>query len=292
MSGFSVDWLRMRAPFDRAARDAPLAAGFARALRRDPGRALRLVDFGAGTGGNARILAPLIGGDQEWLLIDDDPAVLGWQATETLAWAAREGHTAEKSGDGVLVHAQDARWLLRPQRVDLARELATVLKRGCDGITMAALVDLASAAWIDALAGELERCPVPLLSALAVDGRRQWRPPAPEDPPLYQAFAEHQKRDKGFGPALGPAASLYLTAALAARGFTIASAASDWRVGPDDQSMQVALIEAEATAACEARPDLAGEARRWRVRRQAESGAGVLSITIGHRDVLALPHQI
>src|SRR6185312_13732994 len=91
MIGFSLDWLRLRAPADRAARDVGLAQRFAAALRRPGERPLRLVDLGSGTGANARALAPLIGGDQEWLLVDDDAALLEFCAAEHFAWAAREG---------------------------------------------------------------------------------------------------------------------------------------------------------------------------------------------------------
>ena len=95
MIGFSLDWLRLRAPFDRAARDAGLARRFAAALRRPAGRPPRLVDLGTGTGANARVLAPVIGGDQDWLLLDSDAAMLGFCAAEHLAWAAREGYGVE-----------------------------------------------------------------------------------------------------------------------------------------------------------------------------------------------------
>ena len=179
MSGFSVDWLRLRAPFDRAARDAALARRFAAALPRAPGRPLRLIDLGAGTGANARALAPLISRDQDWLLEDHDAALLGWQAAETLAWAAREGYRAEKNAGAVVVATDAVRWRFSGRRIDLANELDRCLDGPCDGITMAALADLTSALWVDALATRLRRRRVPLLAVIAVDGRRLWHPAAP-----------------------------------------------------------------------------------------------------------------
>src|SRR6185437_4082947 len=175
MIGFSLDWLRLRAPADRAARDVGLAQRFAAALRRPGERSLRLVDLGSGTGANARALAPLIGGDQEWLLVDDDAALLEFCAAEHIAWAAREGWSIEKSGDAVLVDASGARWRFAARRIDIARELGAALAESPDGITFAALADLVSAGWIDDLAVEIERRRVPLLSALAADGRRHWQ---------------------------------------------------------------------------------------------------------------------
>jgi hypothetical protein len=288
VSGFSLEWLRLRAPFDRAARDEALARRFGAALRRPTDRPLRLVDLGAGTGANARALAPLIGGDQDWLLLDDDRALLGWCAAEHIAWAAREGFAVEKEGDAVVVRSPAGRWRFAARFADLAHGLAAALPEPFDGIAQAALADLVSASWIDGLATQLARRRVPLLSALVIDGRRQWHPPAADDALVRDAFAAHQRRDKGFGPALGPTAPVYLGARLAAAGYAVTTATSDWRIGPDHRRMLAAVIDAEVIAAAEARPDAAPAIALWSAQRKAELGAGVLSLMIGHRDLLAV----
>lgn len=290
--GFSLDWLRLRAPFDRAARDPGLARRFAAALKRPADRPLRLVDLGGGTGANARVLAPMIGGDQDWLLVDGDPELLGFCAAEHIAWAAREGYGVGRDGDAVIIESGAARWRLAARRVDLARDLASCLADPFDGLAMAAVADLVSASWVDALAVQLERCRVPLLSVLAVDGRRQWRPPDGTDAPLHDAFARHQRRDKGFGPALAGAATVYLGARLAAAGCAVATAASDWQIGSDDRPMLEAVIAAERLAATEQSPDAAPSFAAWAERRRAQLAAGALSLTIGHRDLLALPRGV
>ncbi len=109
MSGFSADWLRLREPFDTAAREASLLApagggrdspagaevtasnrsalGDALADWRRTRGELAVIDLGAGTGANLRFTAPRLGGPQRWTLIDNDPALLGLAAAETRAWA-------------------------------------------------------------------------------------------------------------------------------------------------------------------------------------------------------------
>ncbi|HUC67518.1 MAG TPA: class I SAM-dependent methyltransferase [Stellaceae bacterium] len=292
MSGFSLEWLRLRAPFDRAARDMGLARRFAGALRRPADRPLRLVDLGTGTGANARMLAPVIGGDQDWLLIDDDAVLLGFCAAEQIAWAAREGWGVEKAGDAVIIHAAGARWRFAARRLDLRREPALALADAPDGLAFSALADLVSAAWIDALAQVLERRRVPLLSALAVDGRRQWQPADATDRLLYEAFARHQQRDKGFGPPLAGAATVYLGARFAAAGYAVSTAPSDWRVGPEHRALLAAVIEAERRAASDVHPEVAADFAQWAERRRSALDAGTLSLTIGHRDLLALPRDL
>jgi SAM-dependent methyltransferase len=290
VNGFSHDWLRLRAPFDRAARDGALAQRFAAALRRsEAGGSLRLLDLGSGTGANARSLAPLIGRNQDWLLVDNDPSMLARQAAEHLAWAAREGYAVEHDDGTVLVRADGASWRFAARRLDLARELAAVMAAVWDGVAMAAFADLVSAQWVDWLASEVARRQLALLSVLAVDGRRQWHPAAAADTIVGAAFAAHQCRDKGFGPALGGAAPGYLGARLAAVGCAVATAASDWRVGPDHRQMLTAIVAGEAAAAREAHPEKTAIVAAWSERRRAEIAAGTLSITVGHRDLLALP---
>jgi hypothetical protein len=288
MSGFSLDWLRLRAPFDLAARSRGLAVDFAAALPR--ARPLHLVDLGAGTGGNARALAPIIGGDQMWRLFDDDPALVAAQGPEHLAWAAREGDPARDGGSGeVRVEAAGGHWHFRGNRLDLRCGIEPALADACDGVTMAAFADLVGATWIDRLVAALARRRLPLLAVLTVDGRRVWRPAAAEDAIVRAAFARHQRRDKGFGPALGPDAPGRLAAALAAAGFAVNTAASDWQISGGDQAMLRALVAAEAGAAGDAAPEAAAAITAWRMRRMGELAAGILAVTIGHCDLLAVP---
>jgi hypothetical protein len=293
VSGFSLAWLRQRAPFDDAARSVALARGFAVAIAaRAGGRRRRLVDLGAGAGANARALAPVIGGDQEWLLVDDDAALLAAQAGEHLDWATRAGWAVARSGDSVVVHAGDAQWRFTSRRLDLARHGALAAIEPCDGVAMAALADLVTAAWVDALVAQVARRRVPLLSMLAVDGRREWRPAAPEDALIRDGFNRHQRGDKGFGPALGADAPEYMAARLTASGYAVSTAPSDWQIGATQRDMLAATVAGEAHAAGEARPDAAAAIAVWHARRKAEISAGTLSLRVGHRDVLGVPSDV
>lgn len=253
---------------------------------------MRLVDLGAGTGANARALAPIIGGDQDWLLAEDDPALLGFCAAEQIAWAAREGYGVEKEAGAVAIRAGAERWRFAARRVDLAAGLAQCLAEPYDGLSLSALADLASAAWIDALAAQLERRRAPLLSSLMVDGRRQWQPADEEDALIREAFAAHQRRDKGLGPALAGAAPVYLGARLAAAGFAVATASSDWQIGPDQPAMLAAMLEAERRAASEERPEAAARIALWAERRRQTLASEGLALVIGHRDLLACPREM
>ena len=288
MSGFDADWLRQRASYDRAARNPALAASFVSALGHRTTAPLRLLDLAAGTGANFRVLAPQIAQDQDWLLVDNDAALLARLPAEIARWAHDNGGDCAASPDGVLVRAASgALWRVRMVRVDLAQSLETLDATAFDGITTTAFLDLVSAAWLDRFVAWLTPGARPLLATLTVDGRRLWQPALPDDTLIDQAFRRHQDGDKGFGPSLGPDATQALAARLLSAGHQVHTARADWRITNDDPEMLTRMIEESAAVACEAMPDAATGVRHWRMRRLGQRGHGELAMTVGHEDLFA-----
>lgn len=289
MSGFSTDWLRQREPFDTAARDRVLARKFAAVLKQRQQGALRIIDLAAGSGANFRVLAPLLDADQTWSLVDHDPALLKAQVTETRSWASNAGWHCETSDGGVAVNTGAVAWHVHPQQLDLAQALHAVDLSAFDAVTTTAFLDLVSAAWIDRFCDQLVRAQRPLLATLTVDGRRTWQPEQTADADIAAAFARHQGGDKGFGHALGAAATAYLAQRLAAAGYAVSSARSDWQVGAKHGAMLRRMAEETAAVACETEPSGAARYAEWLSLRTAQIEAGTLSLTVGHLDLLALP---
>jgi hypothetical protein len=155
-----------------------------------------------------------------------------------------------------------------------------------DAVTCSALLDLVSAEWIGRLASGLT---TPLLACLSVDGRDRFLPAHPLDGIVMKGFRRDQSRDKGFGPALGPRAIPVLHTALAARGFDLHGATSDWRIEPADQAMLAELITSHAEVASFQDPAQRAAIAEWEDLRLEQADRGRLRIRIGHRDCLALP---
>ncbi len=214
-----------------------------------------MVDLGCGTGATWRALAPLLPEATRWRFVDHDPELL-----------ARAGEAAGRDAELV--------------RADLA-DVGALPLDDATLITASALLDLVSEAWIAQL---LRRLQVPFYAALSYVGRMEWTPEDPRDAVVAAAFDRHQGGDKGFGPALGPAAAERCVGLLEAAGFTVETAPSPWRLGSDQVALQRALVEGVATAAAEAGAE---DAAAWGTRR------GELAIrtrcTIGHLDLLAIP---
>lgn len=209
MSGFSREWLALRAPYDARARSPALVRHFARAL---PPRA-RLLDLAAGTGANRDWLALRLPASTSWVLADNDPALI----------------------EGV----PDARL------VDLSAGLEAI--DGIDGATCSAFLDLVSKTWLERFVEWLGGRP--LLAALSVDGRVRFTPDDVEDGAVLAAFAADQRRDKGLGPALGPEAPKHLEGLLRENGYRVAMTRSDWVLGGRDKPMLAAMIESFAAVA-------------------------------------------
>ncbi|RZL01086.1 MAG: class I SAM-dependent methyltransferase [Rubrivivax sp.] len=290
MAGFSADWLRQREPFDLAARSQALAIGFQTALTKQPSSSVRIMDLACGSGANFRALAPLLNTDQEWLMVDHDPGLLTAQRAEIAQWASRQGwRCQDHATGGLLVDAGTARWRVRQQQLDLAHHLEDLDLASCDGLVTTAFLDLVSAAWLDRLSVLMTRTPRPLLATLTVDGRRTWQPARPADRLVTDAFLSHQNGDKGFGPSLGVQAASYLAARLAQEGYQVSTQASDWHIGHEDPEMLLALSHEAAAVASQTGPAHAAAASTWLAERSNDLQQALLSLAVGHLDLLALP---
>ena len=289
MSGFAADWLQRREPFDAAARDNELARRFGLALADGQSGPRQIVDLAAGSGANFRALAPLLGGDQDWLLVENDPLLIAAQAAEIARWAKREGWQCQVIDAGVVVETETVKWRTRAQRLDLSQSLEQIDLSACDGVTTSAFLDLVSTGWLDRLCDFLIRTGRPLLATLTVDGRREWRPTHAADVTVNEAFRSHQSSDKGFGPALGSLATTYLADRLAAQGYEVSTARSDWRIGAERCEMLLQMVEESVAVARETEPTASAVFAGWSAERNAQIRAGLLALDVGHLDLLAVP---
>jgi hypothetical protein len=288
---FGLDWLRLREPHDLRARSRGLARRFGAAVRARAGTAAASrVDLGAGSGANFRALAPLIPGDQDWRLIDQDRTLLWHQAAEIAQWARGQGYRVTHGSGVVTVAAGGAQWRAHSIDLDLARDLEALPLASAHGVTCAALLDLVSAPWLERLTHRLGAQP-PILAALTVDGRRSWRPGHGEDETVADAFGRHQRGDKGFGPALGAEASAVLETMLMRRGYRVTSEMGTWQLGAGDAALLAALIDGAADAAAEVAPASAAAIALWRADRHAALVGGTLCLDVGHVDILAVADE-
>lgn len=294
---FSADWLQLREPFDAAARDAaaPALQWHERLAnwRADTRTPWRVIDLACGTGANLRWLAPRLGGAQQWLVVDHDADLLQcWPERLAAVSGANVGRDAGLARPLAFAGPGFAAGIVR-QQMDLMTGLETLPWHAADLVTASALLDLVGTAWLHRLVAASAAQGVALLMSLNVDGRHVWTPGDPMDATVDRLFGEHQRQDKGLGPALGAAAVTTLQHALGVAGYRVFVARSDWWVdgveSPSAQAMQSALIGGMATAAKEQDSACAPAIEAWQQRRHA--GARQSQLRVGHLDLLALPAQ-
>ena len=264
---FSPDWLRLREPFDHAARSVALVERLAAVLPDAP----TLVDLGCGLGSDLRFVAPHLSSSAHWTLVDHDPLLLHHAAASVEAWSA--------------AHPAHAPRTLTARTLDLR----TGFPDGpWDAVVTQALLDLVSEDWLVALADWLSERSVPLLAALTVDGRVDWSPSHPLDAEVQAAFRAHQLLDRGFGASPGPRAAQRMATLLAERGFTISIETADWQVPANATDMLRFMVDGTAGAArvTHAEPS---RVDAWHAQRTADVSATAVSLTVGHLDLLALP---
>lgn len=260
---FTADWLGLREPVDHRFRSAELLGPLQRAGERLGWT--RAVDLGAGTGSNLRYLAPALPFIREWTLFDHDADLLA------------------------LADAPDATRTVWTVRGDLGRE---GLKALADAhlVTASALLDLMPEDWLRAVVDACAADQCGALFALSYDGEMEWHRRDPDDELVRGLVNEHQCRDKGLGPALGPRAAFVARDLFCGAGHDSWLRSTPWVLeGREHAQLTGSLVAGWSSAAVETRPDLEARIRSWAARRLSAVGEGDYRVTVGHRDLLALP---
>lgn len=255
MTGFSAEWLSLRAPADDAARDASLIADLA-TWARERDAPVTVADYGGGSGAGLRALSPHLPDDQCWRILDDDADLLA-------RIPAAKG--------------------IETVQADLAAHPERGLSPHVDIVTGFAFFDLVSAGWIDRFARLVADTGAALYGPLTYDGVETWAPTPPHEARALAAFNADMRRDKGFGPALGAEAAPYLANAMKREGYSVTTASSPWRLA---RPRDAALMDALATggAAALAKTMSLDDLDQWAQGRRRATEA-----SIGHIDLLALP---
>ncbi|MGB0505765.1 MAG: class I SAM-dependent methyltransferase [Pikeienuella sp.] len=251
MTGFSAEWLALRAPADDQARDQGLIDTL---LGWVGDRQLRIADLGGGSGAALRALSPVLPAGQDWQVFDYDAALLSGV------------------GDGAETVV-----------ADLANSPETAFKKKPELVTGFAFFDLTSGDWIERLADFIAASGAALYAPLTYDGLETWLPTPAYEVEALAAFNRDMQRDKGFGPALGADAAPKLAYAMKTRGYTVRKALSPWRL---DRSQHGIMMDALANGGADALATALSEATlaEWHTGR-----LGAKTAEVGHIDVLALP---
>lgn len=273
---FSADWLSLREPVDHSARNADVANAFV-AWCATRGDEVSIVDMGCGTGSTVRALAPRLrnaaaGLRQHWTLVDADDALL-------------ERARAAIGDDGALGDLGGLRVEFRRCNLSDMEAVAALLEEtDCHAVTGSALIDLVSARWIDDLAAIARKRQIALYFALNYTGREIWEPAHRLDEKVLAAFSRDQRRDKGFGPALGGDSTAYFEHRMRDHDYHVTSGTSDWFLGVQDVTLMGELADGIAAAA-----ERGGALSRLEADTWLEARYRATHAVIGHADAFACP---
>ena len=265
MTGFSAKWLALREPYDVRARNPEVLDAVATFFR--PLSSVRVIDLACGTGSTLRMLSPRLPARQNWELVDQDVDLLMYAKA--------------------MPPAEDIELTTRP--LDLNLNLEAALDGEVDLVTTSALLDLVSATWLERLALALAARSIPFYAALSYDGRTEFTPSDLCDSPVVAGMNAHQTTDKGFGPALGPAAAAFMIARFKSLGYFVAHGTSDWVMGPEDRHIQAEVLGGWVSASDGMGALSLADATAWLTRRRAAVDAGCSSLRVGHIDFFAIP---
>ncbi|HZY13262.1 MAG TPA: class I SAM-dependent methyltransferase [Beijerinckiaceae bacterium] len=262
---FSADWLALREPYDARARNVSVLHAV---LASFAGKnAVRIVDLACGTGSALRAVAPKIPASQHWQLVDNNLSLLA-RASEM------------KPPPGVTMGTTP---------LDIGYDVEAALDGPVDLVTTSALLDLVSETWLERLVTEIGARQIPIYAALSYDGRVEMSPRNPHDAAILQATNVHQRADKGFGPALGPAAASIAIARFEMLGYNVVHGNADWLFDESDREIQTEIFSGWASAAREVDILPLVHIVEWLTFRRDEIAAGRSSLRVGHVDFFAQP---
>jgi SAM-dependent methyltransferase len=262
---FSADWLKLREPHDARARNPVILDAVADSLAGKG--ALRIVDLACGTGSTLRAIAPLIPAPQSWQLVDNNLSLLA-RASDMVPPAGVRFNTVP---------------------IDINYDLEAALDGPIDLVTTSALLDLASADWLQRLVVEIVARSIPIYAALTYDGRAEISPKNSYDDAILAAVNAHQRRDKGFGPALGPTAASTAVTQFESLGYCVVQGGADWLFAPADREIQAEIFAGWASAAREMGTLPLADIVAWLTFRRDAIAAGGSSLRVGHIDFFAAP---
>jgi hypothetical protein len=228
-------------------------------------------DVGCGTGAMGRWLAPLLAGQQRWVVHDRDADLLALAATD------RPGPSAD--GAPVTVTAR---------HTDIARLHVRDLF-GATLITASALLDLLTENELDRLAGACTAAGCPILLTLSVTGRVHLTPPVPLDRRVAAAFDAHQRRTTERGRLLGPDAVAFAVEAFRRLGAEVLLRPSVWRLGSAHAALATEWFTGWVGAAREQEIELGTPCESYARQRLEQARTGELRVSVGHADLLVLP---
>ena len=263
-ASFAAEWLALREPYDLRARNRDVLAAVAAAFADQAD--IAVVDLACGTGSTLRAARAPPSAAPDLAAGRQRPQPAGARRANAPAGAT-----------------------VTPTPVDIARDLEAALDGALDLVTTSALLDLVSADWLERFAVEAAARRLPVYAALSYDGRASLDPVDPLDAAIIAAVNRHQRRNKGFGPALGPAAASEAIARFQQVGYAVVSGTSDWVFAPDDREIQNEVLAGWASAVRELDdlplPEIVG----WLTRRRELVAAGRTTMRVGHVDVFARP---
>jgi ubiquinone/menaquinone biosynthesis C-methylase UbiE len=279
--GFSPDWLALREAADHRSRSAEL-------LERVAGKLVwkdvnRIVDLGSGTGSNLRATAPALANQQEWTLVDYDFVLLEEAARVLTAWADE----AKAIGDQLVLVKGEKNIGVKFRIADLNTDLEDVLSTKPDLVTASALFDLISESWMKRFAKAISDVGAQFYTVLTYDGRDEFIPEHPFDHALTRAFGQHQKRDKGFGPAAGPRAAATLVRVMREAGYAVDTADSPWVLKPKDIALKTELLKGIHGAVMETGLVPDNSCNDWLFWRTAMADQKGSRLITGHTDIFA-----
>ena len=291
MNDFKVSWLDLRENADVRARSIGVVGSIRAQLKQF--EKINVLDLGSGTAAMFRYLAPKLNSRQTWKLIDMSQDLLQQCAPRFVAWADSQNLTLREDENYWEFLGKEEHYVVSGERKNLAAGFDDFASwNEVHLVTASALLDLVSFRWIEELAQFCGQTHAIFYANLTYDGKVLWLPTHPTDAECLRLFNEDQRRDKGFGLALGPYSSSVIVRALTSLGFSVNTSPSPWVLGPNDHILQGEMLAQWIKVLEQTDQRLPATFQDWMSFRSRAIREGRSHLMVGHQDICAVPSML
>lgn len=283
---FENSWLDLRYPFDVEARHSGIEAHFLSLLPHK--KVVSLVDIGSGIGANCRYFMDIIPCDQQWLLVERDPALSATSSTYLQLCAEKKGWKSRSTDNQLFLESADKKIEVRFLSEDI---LSWNPEYGqFDAITANALFDIFTESQLREFLEAYASLEIPLLATLNYVGMHIASRHT-DSSQIIDWYEDHMHLEHPTGKRLGKHCSLYLQQALSEKGRKYFIGESNWLIPSEKQAMQHALLGfmEEAIPELPLRKEELLQFQNWLTLQKSESISSQREMMVFHQDILAFP---
>jgi len=281
-TAYYFDWLATRYAFDEKARNKQIEQQFLHFLTRN--KTVRLIDVGAGSGANCRYWIDKIPGNQQWILIEENPDFSKKSLSALQQFAQARGYACSLQKESLHIQTPTQTIHIKTIQGSLLEIDQLASLSDTDAVVANAVYDLLTKDQFEEFISKIAPHRLVFLATLNYQNMH-FSPALPADEKMIGLYHAHMLRPQEEGVAMGPSCVAQMQETLQKHNYTLVVGESIWEIRNKDDKMMEFLLDFMESSIGEL--SLSSEdsllLKAW-IKQKRE--ANNLKLTIEHQDIL------